>query len=114
MDALIQASKVIGSIQLGIGYAVASLASKPERNLLIRDFAVIESIFLPGEGSNVTPAHHYSDFKFKAYAPVAFRYFRDLFSINTEGFLVRSWLPHVSLRAAHLCRYRSRREFGVK
>ncbi|XP_049271959.1 LOW QUALITY PROTEIN: phosphatidylinositol 4-phosphate 5-kinase type-1 gamma [Rhipicephalus sanguineus] len=92
----IQASKAIGSIQLGIAYAVASLASKPERNLLIRDFAVIESIFLPGEGSNVTPAHHYSDFKFKAYAPVAFRYFRDLFSINTEGFLMS--LCHEPLR----------------
>ncbi|KAH6930488.1 hypothetical protein HPB50_014082 [Hyalomma asiaticum] len=92
----IQASKVIGSIQLGIGYAVGSLASKPERNLLIRDFAVIESIFLPGEGSNVTPAHHYSDFKFKAYAPVAFRYFRDLFSINTQDFLMS--LCHEPLR----------------
>lgn len=40
------------------------------------------------EGSNLTPAHHYSDFKFKAYAPVAFRYFRDLFGIQPDDFLV--------------------------
>ncbi|KAH6931134.1 hypothetical protein HPB50_022330 [Hyalomma asiaticum] len=84
----IQTSQIIGSIQLGIGYAVGSLASKPERDLLMQDFAMVESIFFPGEGSNLTPAHHYSDFKFKAYAPVAFRYFRDLFSIKTEDFLV--------------------------
>ncbi|XP_050034264.1 phosphatidylinositol 4-phosphate 5-kinase type-1 alpha isoform X1 [Dermacentor andersoni] len=84
----IQTSQIIGSIQLGIGYAVGSLASKPERDLLMQDFAMVESIFFPGEGSNLTPAHHYSDFKFKAYAPVAFRYFRDLFSIKTEDFLM--------------------------
>ncbi|XP_077484409.1 phosphatidylinositol 4-phosphate 5-kinase type-1 alpha-like isoform X2 [Amblyomma americanum] len=84
----IQTSQIIGSIQLGIGYAVGSLASKPERDLLMQDFAMVESIVFPGEGSNLTPAHHYSDFKFKAYAPVAFRYFRDLFSIKTEDFLM--------------------------
>uniref|UniRef100_A0A023G4L9 Putative phosphatidylinositol-4-phosphate 5-kinase n=1 Tax=Amblyomma triste TaxID=251400 RepID=A0A023G4L9_AMBTT len=84
----IQTSQIIGSIQLGIGYAVGSLASKPERDLLMQDFAMVESICFPGEGSNLTPAHHYSDFKFKAYAPVAFRYFRDLFSIKTEDFLM--------------------------
>lgn len=27
------------------------------------------------EGSNLTPAHHFQDFRFKTYAPVAFRYF---------------------------------------
>lgn len=92
----IQTSQIIGSIQLGIGYAVGSLASKPERDLLMQDFAMVESIFFPGEGSNLTPAHHYSDFKFKAYAPVAFRYFRDLFSIKTEDFLMS--LCHESMR----------------
>ncbi|XP_064471030.1 phosphatidylinositol 4-phosphate 5-kinase type-1 alpha-like isoform X2 [Ornithodoros turicata] len=84
----IQTSQIIGSIQLGIGYAVGSLASKPERDLLMQDFAMVESIFFPGEGSSLTPAHHYSDFKFKAYAPVAFRYFRDLFGIQPDDFLL--------------------------
>ena len=84
----IETSQICGSIQLGIGNAVASLASKPERDLLIQDFAMIETTNLVKEGTKTTPAHHYSDFKFKSYAPVAFRYFRDLFGIRPEDFLL--------------------------
>lgn len=40
------------------------------------------------EGSNLTPAHHYPDFRFKTYAPVAFRYFRELFGIRPDDYLV--------------------------
>lgn len=36
----------------------------------------------------MTPAHHYSDFRFKTYAPVAFRYFRELFGIRPDDYLV--------------------------
>ncbi|KAG7258314.1 hypothetical protein CRUP_034291, partial [Coryphaenoides rupestris] len=39
------------------------------------------------EGSNLTPAHHYPDFRFKTYAPVAFRYFRELFGIRPDDYL---------------------------
>lgn len=46
------------------------------------------------EGSNLTPAHHYPDFRFKTYAPLAFRYFRDLFGIKPDDYLVR--LPNYS------------------
>lgn len=84
----IETSQICGSIQLGIGNAIASLASKPERDLLMLDFAMIETTNYVKEGSKTTPAHHYSDFKFKSYAPVAFRYFRDLFGIKPEDFLV--------------------------
>ena len=45
-------------------------------------------IFYFREGSNLTPAHHYSDFRFKTYAPVAFRYFREMFSIQPDDFLL--------------------------
>lgn len=45
------------------------------------------------EGSNLTPAHHYSDFRFKTYAPIAFRYFRELFGIRPDDYLV-STLTH--------------------
>jgi len=41
------------------------------------------------EGSNLTPAHHYPDFRFKNYAPLAFRYFRELFGIKPDDYLVR-------------------------
>lgn len=43
---------------------------------------------LCSEGSNLTPAHHFQDFRFKTYAPVAFRYFRELFGIRPDDYLV--------------------------
>ncbi|KAG5847847.1 hypothetical protein ANANG_G00130540 [Anguilla anguilla] len=67
--------------------SVGNLSSKPERDVLLQDFYVVESIFFPSEGSNLTPAHHYPDFRFKTYAPVAFRYFRELFGIRPDDYL---------------------------
>ncbi|XP_032903119.1 phosphatidylinositol 4-phosphate 5-kinase type-1 gamma-like isoform X2 [Amblyraja radiata] len=80
-------STLKGAIQLGIGYTVGNLSSKPERDVLMQDFYVVESIFFPSEGSNLTPAHHFPDFRFKTYAPVAFRYFRELFGIRPDDYL---------------------------
>ena len=54
------------------------------------DFWEMETISFPPEGSSMTPAHHYSEFRFKIYAPIAFRYFRDLFGIQPDDFMVRS------------------------
>ncbi|XP_056593091.1 phosphatidylinositol-4-phosphate 5-kinase, type I, beta a isoform X1 [Triplophysa dalaica] len=76
-----------GAIQLGIGYTVGNLTSKPDRDVLMQDFYVVESAFLPSEGSNLTPAHHYPDFRLKTYAPLAFRYFRELFGIKPDDYL---------------------------
>ncbi|XP_022909797.1 phosphatidylinositol 4-phosphate 5-kinase type-1 alpha-like isoform X16 [Onthophagus taurus] len=84
----IQSSQIMGSIQLGIQHAVGGLASKPERDLLMQDFMTVETTNFPSEGSNHTPAHHFSEFKFKNYAPIAFRYFRDLFGIQPDDFLM--------------------------
>lgn len=52
------------------------------------DFFEIETISFPENGSNLTPAHHYNEFRFKIYAPIAFRYFRDLFGIQPDDFMV--------------------------
>ncbi|KAM9838625.1 phosphatidylinositol 4-phosphate 5-kinase type-1 alpha-like isoform 1-T1 [Aulostomus maculatus] len=76
-----------GAIQLGITYTVGSLSQKPERDVLLQDFEVVESIFFPSEGSNLTPAHHYGDFRFKTYAPIAFRYFREMFGIPPDDYM---------------------------
>ncbi|XP_055373566.1 phosphatidylinositol 4-phosphate 5-kinase type-1 beta-like [Condylostylus longicornis] len=84
----IQTSHIMGSIQLGIQHTVGSLASKPKRDLLMNDFCEIETISFPPDGSSITPAHHYSDFRFKIYAPIAFRYFRDLFGIQPDDFMI--------------------------
>lgn len=40
-------SALKGAIQLGIGYTVGNLSSKPERDVLMQDFYVVESIFFP-------------------------------------------------------------------
>ncbi|KAJ8938265.1 hypothetical protein NQ314_011545 [Rhamnusium bicolor] len=73
---------------ISIQHAVGGLASKPERDLLMQDFMTVETTNFPKEGSNHTPAHYFSEFKFKNYAPIAFRYFRDLFGIQPDDFLV--------------------------
>lgn len=52
------------------------------------DFYELETISFSPEGSTLTPAHHYSEFKFKIYASIAFRYFRDLFGIQPDDFMV--------------------------
>uniref|UniRef100_A0A3Q1EDN8 Phosphatidylinositol-4-phosphate 5-kinase, type I, alpha, a n=1 Tax=Acanthochromis polyacanthus TaxID=80966 RepID=A0A3Q1EDN8_9TELE len=75
------------AIQLGITHTVGSLSQKPERDVLLQDFEVVESIFFPCEGSNLTPAHHYGDFRFKTYAPIAFRYFREMFGIRPDDYM---------------------------
>lgn len=36
-----------GAIQLGITHTVGSLSQKPERDVLLQDFEVVESIFFP-------------------------------------------------------------------
>ncbi|TMW52435.1 hypothetical protein DOY81_002493 [Sarcophaga bullata] len=84
----IQSKQIMGSIQLGIQHTVGSLASKPKRDLLMNDFFEMETISFPPDGSSLTPAHHYSEFRFKVYAPIAFRYFRDLFGIEPDDFLM--------------------------
>uniref|UniRef100_A0A914ZSC4 PIPK domain-containing protein n=1 Tax=Parascaris univalens TaxID=6257 RepID=A0A914ZSC4_PARUN len=78
---------LMGAIQLGIANSIGSLASKPKRDLLLQDFDVIETVSFPPNGSQLTPSHGYGDFRFQTYAPIAFRTFRDLFSIKAADFL---------------------------
>nr|XP_029507330.1 phosphatidylinositol 4-phosphate 5-kinase type-1 beta-like isoform X2 [Oncorhynchus nerka] len=87
LQSLPTAAALKGAIQLGIGYAVGNLTSKPDRDVLMQDFYMVESVFLPSEGSNMTPAHHFPDFRLKTYAPLAFRYFRELFGIKADDYL---------------------------
>ena len=62
------------------------------------------------DGSSITAAHDCSDFRFRTYAPTAFRYFRDMFKIPPADFLVYIltlssfdclWL--LSYRGGHVC-----------
>ncbi|KRY68380.1 Phosphatidylinositol 4-phosphate 5-kinase type-1 alpha, partial [Trichinella pseudospiralis] len=64
-------AQIMGAIQLGIANSIGSLILNTSSNA----------------GTHVTPSHPYSDFRFKTYAPIAFRYFRELFNIKPEDFL---------------------------
>ena len=67
-----------------------SLTKFEERDLLMQDFMTVESTYFPRNGSQQTPAHPHSEYTFRTYAPVAFRYFHKLFGIQREDFLVSS------------------------
>jgi len=84
----IETNQLMGSIQLGIHDSVGGLAKYPERDLLMHDFMTVETTQFPKHGGPQSPAHTYSDFTFKTYAPVAFRYFRDLFGIPPDDFMI--------------------------
>lgn len=54
-------------------------------------------------GTTVTPAHSTADFTFKAYAPHAFRYFREAFGIKPADFLVwGSYMPCIKVLSVQL------------
>jgi len=84
----VETNALMGSIQLGIHDSVGGLAKYPERDLLMQDFMSVETSQFPGKGGHQTPGHPYSDFTFRTYAPVAFRYFRDLFGIPPDDFMI--------------------------
>lgn len=79
---------IMSATQLGIGYSVGRLSATKERDILMNDFFFVEKVWFPSAGTKETPPHKHNDFRFKAYAPVAFRYFRDLFGIQPSDFLL--------------------------
>ncbi|XP_039246525.1 phosphatidylinositol 4-phosphate 5-kinase type-1 alpha, partial [Pipra filicauda] len=50
-------SALKGAIQLGITHTVGSLSTKPERDVLMQDFYVVESIFFPRSGGPEIPGN---------------------------------------------------------
>jgi 1-phosphatidylinositol-4-phosphate 5-kinase len=84
----VSTNQLMGSIQLGIGHAIGALNKYDERDLLMQDFMTVETTHFPKNGSNQTPAHTFSEYTFRAYAPLAFRYFLKLFGIQRDDFLV--------------------------
>ncbi|CAB3408571.1 unnamed protein product [Caenorhabditis bovis] len=75
------------AIQLGIANSIGSLASLPNRDVLLQDFEKVDIVSFPASGSATTPSHSFGDFRFRTYAPIAFRYFRNLFHIKPADFL---------------------------
>eukprot|EP00088_Acartia_fossae_P025178 TRINITY_DN2600_c0_g1_i8.p1 TRINITY_DN2600_c0_g1~~TRINITY_DN2600_c0_g1_i8.p1 ORF type:complete len:762 (-),score=194.16 TRINITY_DN2600_c0_g1_i8:180-2465(-) len=84
----IETNQLMASIQLGIHNSIGGLTKYPERDLLMQDFMKVESVSFPKGGGHTTPKHSFSDFTFRTFAPVAFRYFRDLFGIKADDFMI--------------------------
>ena len=68
---------------------MGNLANHEDRDILHEDFYTVETVVFSRDGSlQKTPAHSFSQFKFRTYAPVAFRKFRNIFCIERDKFLV--------------------------
>ena len=53
-----------------------------------QDFMSIDTVHFTKDGLlQKTPAHNYSEFRFRTYAALAFRRFRELFKIETDMYL---------------------------
>jgi len=79
----------MGSIQLGIQHSIGSLAGLPDRDMLITDFEPIENVQFTRDGQAAkTPAHKFAEFRFRTYAPFAFKKYRQIFEIDETHFLV--------------------------
>ena len=86
----VSTNQLMGSIQLGIQNSIGAMSKYDERDLLMQDFMTVETVVFTKNGSQTTPAHPYSDFTFRTTAPLAFRYFLNLFGIRREDFMVSS------------------------
>jgi len=84
----VNSNHLMGSIQLGLGHAVGNLSKHDDRDLLMQDFMTVETTQFPKNGSSQTPAHSFSEYTFRTFAPLAFRYFLNLFGIQRDDFLV--------------------------
>ncbi|KAL5962393.1 Phosphatidylinositol 4-phosphate 5-kinase type-1 alpha [Taenia solium] len=80
-------SEIQRAIQLGIQHSIGTLQQKQVRDVLFRDFEVVETVDFPRSGTKTTPAHGLSDFRFRTFAPVAFRSFRDQFQLDIRDYL---------------------------
>jgi len=84
----IHSNQLIASIQLGIQYSVGVMTKYDDRDLLMQDFMTVETNVFPKNGGHHTPAHTFSDFKFSTFAPLAFKYFLNLFGVKREDFMM--------------------------
>lgn len=84
-----ETGQLMGSVQLGLHQSISSLAKQEDRDLLMKDFLPIVTVSFTKDGVlDKTPAHNYSEFRFRSYAPFAFKKFRQIFEIEERDFLV--------------------------
>eukprot|EP01134_Creolimax_fragrantissima_P000146 CFRG0146T1 len=83
-----ESNVIMDGIQFGLGVAIGSITPKEQKDILMKDFKELSTIWCPKAGTQLTPAHNTADFTFFTYAPKAFRYFREAFGIKPEDFLL--------------------------
>jgi len=88
----ISSKELKNSIQLGIVHFIneQNRNRSPfniERDILVQDFQVVDTIQFPHNGSASQPPHDYNDFKLKIYAPYGFKYLRKCFKIDEMEFV---------------------------
>ncbi|KAG0174161.1 Phosphatidylinositol-4-phosphate 5-kinase [Apophysomyces sp. BC1015] len=71
----------------GIRIAVGRVSAKADRPLTDEDFAAAHKLVFDVTGDELTPGAKY-DFKFKDYAPWAFRHLREKFGIDPADYLI--------------------------
>lgn len=82
----------------GIRISVSRCMAKPDRSLLDSDFTASHKLAFDSDGKELIPTSKYS-FKFKDYAPWAFRHVREAFKIDTNDYLssIQTCLAYRSL-----------------
>lgn len=80
---------VMLATQLGLTFSLSKVAHIPERDILMQDFTMENTYYMPSAGltSIGAPSHKFHDFRYSDFAPLAFRYFRNFFGIDTQGFM---------------------------
>ena len=56
---------IAGALQLGIAHSVGKLSERPDRDVLMQDFEVVELIDFPTKGTTLTPPHEFGEFTFQ-------------------------------------------------
>jgi len=77
---------LIKCLQIGFQHVIGQI-HQPQRPVLIQDFQETDYQDFPPQGSSTTPTHPYAQFRLKTYAPVAFRFFRNAFGVDTSTFM---------------------------
>lgn len=88
----ISSKELKNSIQFGIVHFINQMNSigspfNTERDILVQDFQVVETINFPKNGSATQPPHDFNDFRLKIYAPYGFKYLRKCFKIDEMEFV---------------------------
>ncbi|KAI5060162.1 hypothetical protein GOP47_0024582 [Adiantum capillus-veneris] len=85
-----QSYELMLSLQLGIRYTIGKKSSEQAYGVSLADFGPKARVWMsfPKQGSQLTPPHHSTDFKWKDYCPAVFRHLRELFKIDTAEYMM--------------------------